>query len=127
MIKLAEKMDLNNLKDLINNDDRVGYEYQTTALNPNNQHRFIMLFVDNKLYRGQPGETVANVIKNNEIPEDKPTLIIHALDERTVIIEFTREMTLLEAVKPALQREGFLKAYYQTQVQGMDLKRIASK
>lgn len=129
MIRLAEQMDLSNLNDLIIAQDKVGdtteLRNSVEAEKPNK--KYIILYANNKTYVGKPGQTMQEIMTDQDVPSTADMAIINVFND-IAVIEYLQQPTLIQQVTAALKQLNLVKKIYSYQDKmGQNLKREATK
>lgn len=127
--KLAAQMDLTSLRDLLLAQDSVGdttpMRNAVDAEKPNKN--YCMVYCNNQLYKGNPGQTVEDIIRNNQLTNTTDIAYINVFND-VAIIEYLMNTTLIPRIVSAIKQIGTYKKIYSYQDQrGTKIKREASK
>ena len=126
---LAAQMDLTSLRDLLQVQDNAGdivpMRNNIDAEKPNKT--YCMVYCNNQLFKGNPGQTIEDIIRNNSLTNTTDIAYINVFNNEIAIIEYLANLTLIPKIVAAIKLIGpFKKIYSYWDQRGTQIKREAS-
>ena len=128
MIRLADKMDLNSLNDLIVAQDNTNdvLQLQQSIESSKTAKNYCMVYSNNKCYKGTPGQTPSEIIAAQNVPTGPDIAYINVFNNDIAIIEFLTSRNNMQAIVTAIKAAGqFKKIYSYVDQQGRQIRREA--